>query len=95
MVVPVLLPVRVPLRGWRSVGAVKTVLIYGWPWVRGTAALQAATDHGCRDPSTEQRIQRLYQVLEPLEGSRPDCQIIQDIANRLGANWHITNDRQY
>ena len=38
--------------------------------------------------STERRIQRLYQALEPLEGSRPDWQIIQDIANRLGANWH-------
>jgi formate dehydrogenase major subunit len=37
--------------------------------------------------STERRIQRLYQVLEPTEGSRPDWQIIQDIANRLGANW--------
>jgi len=39
--------------------------------------------------NTERRIQRLYQVLEPLEGSRPDWQIIQDIANRLGANWHF------
>jgi formate dehydrogenase major subunit len=37
--------------------------------------------------STERRVQRLYQVLEPLEGSRPDWQIIQDIANRLGAKW--------
>jgi formate dehydrogenase major subunit len=37
--------------------------------------------------STERRIQRLYQVFEPLEGSRPDWQIIQDIANRLGAKW--------
>lgn len=38
--------------------------------------------------STERRIQRLYQVLAPLEGSRPDWQIIQDVANRLGANWN-------
>src|SRR5271168_1780219 len=38
--------------------------------------------------STERRIQRLYQVLEPLEGSRPDWRIIQDVANRLGANWN-------
>jgi formate dehydrogenase major subunit len=38
--------------------------------------------------STERRIQRLYQVFEPLEGSRPDWQIIQDVANRLGGNWH-------
>ena len=37
--------------------------------------------------STERRIQRLYQVFEPLEGSRPDWRIIHEIANRLGANW--------
>jgi formate dehydrogenase major subunit len=37
--------------------------------------------------STERRIQRLYQVFEPLQGSRPDWQIIQDVANRLGADW--------
>jgi len=38
--------------------------------------------------STERRIQRLYQVFEPLAGSRPDWRIIQDIAVRLGADWH-------
>jgi formate dehydrogenase major subunit len=38
--------------------------------------------------STERRIQRLYRVFEPLEGSRPDWQIVQDLANRLGASWH-------
>jgi formate dehydrogenase major subunit len=38
--------------------------------------------------STERRIQRLYQVLEPLEGCRPDWKITQEIANRLGASWH-------
>lgn len=37
--------------------------------------------------STERRVQRLYQVLEPLEGSRPDWVIIQDVANHLGAGW--------
>ena len=37
--------------------------------------------------STERRIQRLYQVFEPLPGARPDWQIIQDVANRLGAGW--------
>jgi formate dehydrogenase major subunit len=37
--------------------------------------------------STERRVQRLYQVLEPMEGSRPDWQIVQQIANRLGASW--------
>jgi formate dehydrogenase major subunit len=38
--------------------------------------------------STERRIQRLYQVFEPLPGSRPDWQIIQDVANHLGAGWN-------
>ena len=37
--------------------------------------------------STERRIQRLYQVFEPTEGSRPDWWIIQEIAKRLGAGW--------
>ena len=41
--------------------------------------------------STERRIQRLYQVFEPLEGSRPDWRIIQDVANQLGADWHYTH----
>ena len=37
--------------------------------------------------STERRIQRLYQVLEPLGESRPDWKILMDVANRLGAGW--------
>ena len=37
--------------------------------------------------NTERRIQRLYEVMRPLPGTRPDWQIIQDIANRLGADW--------
>lgn len=37
--------------------------------------------------STERRIQRLYQVFEPLGESRPDWRILQDVANHLGANW--------
>ena len=41
--------------------------------------------------STERRIQRLYQVFEPLEGSRPDWRIIQDVANQLGADRHYTH----
>jgi formate dehydrogenase major subunit len=41
--------------------------------------------------STERRIQRLYQVFEPLEGSRPDWKIVQDIANRLGAGWDYSH----
>jgi len=38
--------------------------------------------------STERRIQRLYQVFEPLGESRPDWRILQDVANRLGARWN-------
>jgi formate dehydrogenase major subunit len=38
--------------------------------------------------STERRIQRLYEVFEPLPGTRPDWRIIQDVANRLGAGWN-------
>ncbi|MDE3104965.1 MAG: formate dehydrogenase subunit alpha [Acidobacteriota bacterium] len=37
--------------------------------------------------STERRIQRLYQAMEPLGASRPDWEILQQIANRLGAGW--------
>jgi formate dehydrogenase major subunit len=37
--------------------------------------------------STERRIQRLYRAMDPLGQSRPDWEIIQDIANRLGAGW--------
>ncbi len=37
--------------------------------------------------NTERRIQRLYQAMEPLGDSKPDWQIITEIANRLGANW--------
>src|SRR6266478_6758457 len=38
--------------------------------------------------STERRIQRLHQVFEPLQGSRPDWKITQDVANRLGSIWN-------
>ncbi len=41
--------------------------------------------------NTERRIQRLYQVFEPLGESKPDWQIIQLIANRLGAKWHYAH----
>ena len=44
--------------------------------------------------NTERRIQRLYQVFEPLGNSRPDWQIIQDIANRLGAKWEYRHPSQ-
>ncbi|MGC2252692.1 MAG: molybdopterin-dependent oxidoreductase, partial [Acidobacteriaceae bacterium] len=41
--------------------------------------------------NTERRIQRLYQVFEPLGESKPDWRIIQDIANALGANWNYSH----
>jgi formate dehydrogenase major subunit len=41
--------------------------------------------------NTERRIQRLYQVMEPLGESRPDWQIFQDVANRMGAGWKYTH----
>lgn len=41
--------------------------------------------------NTERRIQRLYQVMEPLEGTKPDWQIIQEIAQHLGADWNYTH----
>ena len=44
--------------------------------------------------STERRIQRLYRVFEPLGGSRPDWEILQSIANRLGAGWSYTHPSQ-
>lgn len=37
--------------------------------------------------STERRIQRLYQVLDPLGESKPDWEILKLVANRLGADW--------
>ena len=37
--------------------------------------------------STERRIQRLYRAMEPLGESRPDWEILIDLANRLGAHW--------
>ncbi len=38
--------------------------------------------------NTERRIQRLYKALEPLGQSKPDWQIIQLIAQKLGAKWN-------
>src|SRR5437763_2287612 len=44
--------------------------------------------------STERRIQRLYQVLDPLAGCKPDWKIIQDVANRLGGDWTYQHPSQ-
>ncbi|UOR14062.1 formate dehydrogenase subunit alpha [Halobacillus amylolyticus] len=38
--------------------------------------------------NTERRIQRFYQVFDPLGDSKPDWQIFQEIANQLGADWN-------
>ncbi len=37
--------------------------------------------------NTERRIQRLYKALEPLGDSRPDWEILTDLAKRLGHDW--------
>jgi len=41
--------------------------------------------------STERRIQRIYQVMEPLGESKPDWEILQLIANRMGGNWKYSH----
>lgn len=41
--------------------------------------------------NTERRIQRIYRVMEPLQGTKPDWEIIQDVANRLGAGWNYSH----
>jgi formate dehydrogenase major subunit len=38
--------------------------------------------------NTERRIQRFYKALEPIGESKPDWEIIQMVANALGANWN-------
>jgi formate dehydrogenase major subunit len=41
--------------------------------------------------NTERRIQRIYKALDPLGDSKPDWEIIQLIANRMGGNWKYTH----
>ena len=38
--------------------------------------------------NTERRIQRIYQVMEPYEQTKPDWEIIQGIAKSLGYDWN-------
>jgi formate dehydrogenase major subunit len=38
--------------------------------------------------STERRIQRIYQVMKPLGEAKPDWEILQLIANRMGGKWN-------
>ncbi|OLZ08121.1 formate dehydrogenase subunit alpha [Sulfobacillus thermosulfidooxidans] len=39
--------------------------------------------------NTERRIQRFYQAMEPLKGTKPDWIILQEVAQHLGANWPV------
>ncbi|WP_240376695.1 formate dehydrogenase subunit alpha [Bacillus piscicola] len=41
--------------------------------------------------NTERRIQRFYQVFEPLGNSKPDWEIFVELANKCGANWEYTD----
>ncbi len=41
--------------------------------------------------NTERRIQRLYQAMDPLPGSRPDWVILTDLAKRWGHDWGYTH----
>ncbi|MDN4618888.1 formate dehydrogenase subunit alpha [Paenibacillus sp. PsM32] len=44
--------------------------------------------------NTERRVQRLYQVLEPLGDSKPDWWITTQLAKRLGFDWGYTHPSQ-
>ena len=44
--------------------------------------------------NTERRIQRLYQALEPLGDSRPDWEVLVDLAKRMGQDWGYTHPSQ-
>ncbi len=44
--------------------------------------------------NTERRIQRSYQVLEPLGDSRPDWRILTELAARMGHDWGYTHPSQ-
>lgn len=41
--------------------------------------------------NTERRIQKLNKVMEPLGDSKPDWEIFQELANKLGADWNYQN----
>jgi formate dehydrogenase major subunit len=44
--------------------------------------------------STERRIQRFYEVMPPLGNSRPDWQILTELARRMGHDWGYTHPSQ-
>ncbi|WP_404828691.1 formate dehydrogenase subunit alpha [Sporosarcina quadrami] len=41
--------------------------------------------------NTERRVQRLYKALPEMGDSKADWWIIQEVANRLGADWHYSH----
>ncbi|WLV24605.1 formate dehydrogenase subunit alpha [Aciduricibacillus chroicocephali] len=41
--------------------------------------------------NTERRVQRLYQALEPAGDSKPDWQIVQEVACKMGFDWNYEN----
>ncbi|MCQ6277560.1 formate dehydrogenase subunit alpha [Bacillus sp. V3B] len=41
--------------------------------------------------NTERRIQRFYKVLDPIGDSKPDWEIFQELANKLGAKWNYSH----
>jgi formate dehydrogenase alpha subunit len=54
----------------------------------------ASTEKDGTFTNTERRVQRVRKAIEPREGVLADWQIIQVIANRMGANWHYTTPQQ-
>ncbi|UQN05589.1 formate dehydrogenase subunit alpha [Deinococcus sp. QL22] len=44
--------------------------------------------------STERRVQRLYEAMPPLKGTRPDWQIYTAVAGRMGYSWGYTHPAQ-
>ena len=44
--------------------------------------------------NTERRLQRLYQVMEPLGDARPDWRILTELARHLGADWSYSHPSQ-
>nr|WP_268238119.1 formate dehydrogenase subunit alpha [Deinococcus daejeonensis] len=44
--------------------------------------------------NTERRIQRLYEVMPPLKGTKPDWQIYTAVAERMGHRWGYTHPAQ-
>jgi len=44
--------------------------------------------------NTERRVQRIRRALKPRGESKPDWQIIQDLANKFGLNWNYSNSEE-